>query len=127
AMQAELLAAVDRRRRRRLVGRSAAALSVVVLLVLVLWPGRVAMPAAPARGPAGPAAIVRVVDDAGIVARLRVAAAPLRATVVRDRPIRPAILLDDDELLRSLREAGQPAGLLRTSGRALLTGPLVIE
>src|SRR5690606_1174558 len=70
AMQAELLAAVDRRRRRRLVGRSAAALSVVVLLVLVLWPGRVAMPAAPARGPAGPAAIVRVVDDAGIVARL---------------------------------------------------------
>ena len=96
------------RGRRRVAWRGAAAATLAAgLLVASLVPPH--SPAPPAAVPGVRIEIVR--DDPGILARL---APP-------SPPVPPETWVDDDQLLSLLASAERSTGLIRTSGRVILT------
>jgi len=118
------LAEAGRRRRRRAAGRAGVALAVVgglAAVTAVVWPlregkspevivRRATPETLPAVAPAEPRVIVtRIATDPGIVERLAIHAEPVRVQRIRD-----------EELLRELAAADQPAGLAYVNGKAVL-------
>ena len=121
AMRSRLTAAVARRRRTRTGARAAAALAVMIAIVWAVLPSEgLDLPGPAPRQLANQqttppdrtryADIATVRDDPTVVARLLVS-----------RSLSRELFIDDDELLRRLRAAGRPTGLLRTADRFLLT------
>lgn len=104
-----------RRRRRRRVGvRIGAVCAVLGLGVVVMWPGgkatEVAVKVLPTKAPE-PAAGLKITfiqTDPTIVDRLAVS------------PVRSWTVMDDDQLLRSMADAGHPAGLISMNGQTFL-------
>jgi hypothetical protein len=104
-----------RRRRRRRVGvRIGAVCAVLGLGVVMMWPGgkatEVAVKVLPTKAPE-PAAELKITfiqTDPTIADRLAVS------------PARSWTVMDDDQLLRSMADAGHPAGLISMNGQTFL-------
>ena len=105
---------VRRRRRRRVAVRVGAMCAVLGLGVMVMWPsGRtveVAVKVLPMKAPERAAGlrITFIQTDPTIADRLSVS------------PARSWTVMDDDQLLRSMADAGHPAGLISMNGQTFL-------
>jgi len=110
-------AAAARRRRRRLAARAGGAGAMLLLLGVWVW----TRSSSPAPAPAPP--IAQAPPSAPPTVRVSVIETPAG---VADRlsftTTARAERIGDEELLRLMREAGHPAGLVRTPERVYLTG-----
>jgi len=118
--------AARRRRTRRRIIRSSAGCAVIVLImtVAIRWRshggGGGAMPLnyatthpAPIAPPSDPRVVIgRIETDPTILARWSIAP--------REQPIQSLPSIDDDDLIRTLADAGQPEGLIQVGGQTTL-------
>lgn len=133
-MRRGLERAVVRRRRRRRTLRGSAALLVAGTLAFLAW--RVGAGRSPDQPATSSWLVAETVRDDPAVLRRYGKLTTGRARIVRDDDsvlqrcarapaIAPETWIGDRELLRLLREAGRPAGLLRAPGIVILTADVV--
>ena len=111
ALRAEVPRAAAARRARRRAVRTAFVMTLVGVAALLALPRRVTPPATPiAQAPAPGWSVVQT--DTSAAARL----------TVHSRADWSGVIVGDDELLLELEEMGRPAGLIRTGGKAWISG-----
>lgn len=104
-------AMAGRVRRRRVVR----GLALAMVVGGGVWATLRAGPGAPS--PVNPAPSLELLAEAPFTLKH----ASLRIVGPQDHPPASITIIDDDTMLRALRELGQPTGIIRTGGRVMLT------